>query len=72
MRATLKHLHLNYICLSAIYFMPMKCYCYFALRASGLGLISSLSLDGRKDIKSVKLAGLIFYSEFRPPCLTHY
>ena len=38
--AVLKHLYLNIF--------------LFVLRASGLGLISSIRLDGRKDIQSVK------------------
>ena len=32
----------------------------FTLRASGLGLISSMRLDGRKDIQSLKSAWSIF------------
>ena len=35
----------------------------FALRASGLGLSSSMRLDGRKDIIALKLAFYPLYSE---------
>ena len=41
----------------------------FALRASGLELNSSMMLDGRKHIQSVKSANFAFRS--LSPCLTH-
>ena len=65
MQATLKHLHLNYFCLFS-YFMLMKGYCYFVLRASGLGRIFSMRLDSNKDIKSVKLVGKFFIQNVEP------
>ena len=43
----------------------------YALRASGLGLISSMRLDGRKNFQSVKLLRQISYSELLPTnCLS--
>ena len=38
----------------------------FVLRASGLGLISSLILDGRTDIQSVKLTSSIYIQSLNP------
>ena len=37
----------------------------FALRASVLGLITSMRLDGRKDIQSLKSAWSILYAELK-------
>ena len=44
----------------------------FVLKASGYELISSMSLDGRKNIKSVKPAWSISHSEFKATVLHLY
>ena len=45
--------------------MLMKSFRYFALRASGLELISSMRLDDREEMQSVKPAKFILQSELR-------
>ena len=42
----------------------------FVLRASGLGLISSMKLDDRKDIHSVKSTRQILHSELKARILS--
>ena len=45
--------------------MLIKGFRFFLLRASGLGLKSSMRLDGRKDIQSVKSVWSILHSELK-------
>ena len=42
----------------------------FALRASALGLIFSVRLDGRKDIQPVKSTRSVFHAELETRVLT--
>ena len=44
----------------------------FALRVSELGLISSMRLDGRKDIQSVKSAWSVLHAELKARVLPLY
>ena len=50
--------------------MLMKGLKVFAPRASVLGLISSMRLDDRKDIQSVKSDGSVLHKEFKA-CVLH-
>ena len=59
-----KHSYLNYF-LSFQLFHTDEGLQSFALRGSRLGLVSSIILNGRDDMQSIKSAQSILYSEFK-------